>query len=230
MASNPPMEEANKSFLKLMERKLADDLYFSQYTMWPEDFEVAKVSAKMGWLTLLTNQSPVFQEPGASCASAEPLKIKPFKLAAFDDVHCMYHSKLTTPVGTISIDCSRMTTQLDLKFLKLGLKQDMDKETFGDQFMSCTVEVGAGVGVGVNAGPISAEAAVAGAIAAEFDRNGLRDVILKVSASVSAGSDIIEDGSIAGLGVSDVSVEVGVQGQVSIVSGVTSMGGIGLME
>jgi Flp pilus assembly protein TadD len=224
LASNPPMEEANKGFLKLMERKLADDLYYSQYTMWPEDFEVAKVAAKLGWLGLLTNQRPAFQNQSAFCSAADPLKTQPFKLAAFDDVNCMYHSKLTTPVGTITIDCSRMTTQLDLKFLKLGLKQDMDKETFGDQFMSCTVEVGAGVGTGVNAGPISAEAAIGGAIAAEFDRNGLRDVILKGSASVSAGTDIIEDGSMAGLGVSDVSVEVGVQGQVSIISGISSMG------
>ncbi|MEX1241113.1 MAG: hypothetical protein WEB30_15420 [Cyclobacteriaceae bacterium] len=229
LASNPPMQEANKNFMKLLERKLSDELYFSQYTMWPEDFEVAKVSAKLGWLTILTNQSPVFQDQGAMCTSADPLKMKSFKLAAFDDVHCVYHSKLTTPVGTITIDCSRMTTQLDLKFLKLGRRQDMDKETFGDQFMSCTVEVGAGVGTGVN-GPISAEASVGGAIAAEFDRNGLRDVILKGSASVSAGSDIIEGGSLAGVGVSDVSLEVGVQGQVSIISGISSIGGTGLLE
>jgi hypothetical protein len=229
-SSNPILQEADTEFLKLSKRMISDELYYYQYTMWPEDFEVAKGSAKIKWLSLLINQKPVFQNKSNWCLPAEPGKPKPFKLAAFDDVHCNYHSELVTPVGTIRTDCSRMTTQLDLKFLKIGLKQDMDRETFGDQFMSCSVEVGAGTGAGVNAGPLKAEVSAGASIAAEFDRNGLRDVILKGSASVSAGSDIIKGGKMAGVGVSDLSVDVGVQGQISIISGISSMGGSGLLK
>ena len=135
----------------------------------------------------------------------DDLEQKPFKLQAFDDVHCEYHSELSTPVGTIRADCTRLTTTLDLKFIKLGLKQDMDKNNFNDQFMNCTVEVGAGVAVGAkHLGPIKAELSVGGSIAVEIDRTGITDVIVKGTAGVSVGTDVINDGSAAGLGVKDL--------------------------
>jgi hypothetical protein len=156
--------------------------------------------------------------------------MKPFKLAAFDDVHCQYHSELKTPVGTIRTDCSRITSTLDLKIIKLGLKQDMEKETFGDQFMSCSVEVGVGTSAGVNVGPLKAEASIGGALGVEIDRNGISDVIVKTSAGVSVGTDIIKDGGKAGVGVSDLSLDVGVKGQVSLISGKSSVESTGLLE
>jgi tetratricopeptide (TPR) repeat protein len=228
-ASNMPVQQASTDYLGFLRKMINDEIYYYQYTMWPEDFEVAKVNAKLRWLNSIHGQYPAFHNSSSFCQAADSAKSASTKLAAFDDVHCMYHSELTTPVGTIKTDCSRVTTQLDLKFLKLGLKQDMDKETFGDQFMSCSVEVGAGVSVGSKAGPIKAEASVSGALGLEFDRTGLKDVIVKGSAGVSAGSDIIKDGSMAGSGVSDVSLEVGMQGQVSIISGISSVGGTGLL-
>ncbi|MDZ7650949.1 MAG: hypothetical protein U5K54_29555 [Cytophagales bacterium] len=39
---------------------------------------------------------------------------------------------------------------------------------------------------------------------------------------VSAGTDIIEGGSMAGVGISDLSADAGVKGQVSLVSGKSS--------
>jgi hypothetical protein len=128
------------------------------------------------------------------------------------------------------MDCSRWTTTLDLKIVKLGLKQDMDKETFGDQFMSCSVEIGIGTSAGVNVGPLKAEASIGAGLAAEFDRNGLTDLVVKTSAGVSAGTDVISDGSMAGVGVSDLSLEVGVKGQVSLISGKSSVESTGLLD
>jgi hypothetical protein len=150
--------------------------------------------------------------------------------AEFDDVHCVYHSQFTTPVGTIKTDCSRMTTELDLKFIKLGLKQDMNKETFNDQFMSCSVEVGVSAGAGIKNGPLKAEASAGVAVGAEFDRSGLKDVVVKVNAGVSAGTDVIDGGSMAGVGISDLSADAGVQGQVSLISGKSSMESTGLLQ
>lgn len=96
--------------------------------------------------------------------------------------------------------------------------------------MSCSVEVAAGAGAGVDAGPLKAEASIGGAIAAEFDRTGLKDVIIKTSASASVDSNLIKGGKMAGVGVSDLSLDVGVQGQISLISGTSSFGGTGILS
>ena len=229
--SNKELQQASTDYLNFLRKKLNDETYYYQYTQWPEEFEVTKVNEKIIWLSSIAEPSAVFQNKSDWCReTGAKEKAKPFKLAAFDDLHCQYHSQLTTPVGTIATDCSRMTTTLDLKIVKLGLKQDMDKETFGDQFMTCSVEVGIGTSAGVNAGPLKAEASIGAGVAAEFDRNGLSDLVVKTSAGASAGTDIIKDGSMAGAGVSDLSLEVGVKGQVSLISGKSSVESTGLLD
>jgi hypothetical protein len=55
-------------------------------------------------------------------------------------------------------------------------------------------------------------------------------VIAKTSAGVSAGTDIISGGSMAGAGVSDLSLDVGVKGQISIISGKSSVESTGLLD
>lgn len=229
--ANSSLEQANRDYLNFLRKKLNDETYYYQYTQWPEQFEVTKVHAKMTWLGQILQQKVMFENKSNACLEKTAEKPqKPFKLAAFDDVHCEYHSSLSTPVGTIKTDCSRITTTLDLKIIKLGLKQDMEKETFGDQFMNCSVEVGIGTSVGTTRGPLKAEASIGGGVRAEFDRTGLTDVIVKASASVSGGTDIISDGSMAGVGVSDLSLEVGVQGQISLISGKSSVESTGLLD
>jgi hypothetical protein len=229
-SSNAGLQQASTDYLNLLRRKLNDEVYYYQYTQWPEEFEVTKINAKLTWLASIHGQKVMFKNKSSYCQANASVEAKKFKLAAFDDVHCEYHSELKTPVGTIRTDCSRMTTELDLKIIKLGLKQDMEKETFGDQFMTCSVEVGVGTSAGVNAGPIKAEASIGAGLAAEFDRNGLTDVIIKTSAGVSGGTDIISDGSMAGVGVSDLSLEVGVKGQISLISGKSSVESTGLLD
>jgi tetratricopeptide (TPR) repeat protein len=230
--SNTALQQAFTDYLNFLRRKLNDEVYYYQYTQWPEQFELTKLNAKLTWLGSIHGQKVMFRNKSNYCqekAAVTEQKGKT-KLAAFDDIHCQYHSELKTPVGTIKTDCSRMTTELDLKVIKLGLKQDMDRETFGDQFMSCSVEVGVGTSAGVNMGPLKAEASIGASLAAEFDRTGLTDVIAKTSAGVSAGTDIISDGSMAGVGVSDLSLDVGVKGQISIISGKSSVESTGLLD
>ena len=229
--SNKELQQASTDYLNFLRKKINDETYYYQYTQWPEEFEVTKVNEKIMWLNSISEPRAMFQNKSDWCQeTGAKEKAKPSKLTAFDDVHCEYHSQLTTPVGTITTDCSRMTTTLDLKMVKLGLKQDMDKETFGDQFMTCSVEVGIGTSAGVNAGPLKAEASIGAGVAAEFDRNGLSDLVVKTSAGASAGTDIIKDGSMAGAGVSDLSLEVGVKGQISLNSGKSSVESTGLLD
>ena len=229
-SSNTALQQAFTDYLNFLRRKLNDETYYYQYTMWPENFEVAKIQAKISWLSSIHGQKVMFQNKSNWCQAEVAAKEEPFKLAAFDDVHCEYHSELKTPVGSIRTDCSRITSELDLKILKLGLKQDMEKETFGDQFMGCSVEVGANTSAGINVGPLKAEASIGAALRVEIGPNGVSDVIAKTSAGVSAGTDIIKDGDMAGVGVSDLSVEVGVKGQISLISGKSSVESTGLLD
>ena len=227
-AYNPGLQKKWEAYLDITKRKLNEEIYWYQFIQWPEQFEVTKLSFELGWLKAISDVS--FESiTQYKCQIKAPTK-SGGKLSEFDDVHCVYHSQFSTPVGTIKTDCSRMTTELDLKFIKLGLKQDMNKETFNDQFMSCSVEVGVSAGAGIKNGPLKAEASVGAAVGAEFDRSGLKDVVVKVNAGVSAGTDVIDGGSMAGVGVSDLSADAGVQGQVSLISGKSSIESTGLLQ
>lgn len=228
-AVNVPLQQKINDYLKFLRRSLNNQIYYDQYTMWPEEFELAKVTAKIRWLGAISGIVGYFKDKNFYCQKSEALPEK-FKLQEFDDVHCEYHSELKLPIGKINVDCSRVTSELDLKVIKLGLKQNMEKETFGDQFMNCSVEAGIGTSVGVNSGVLKAEAAIGGAIRMEFDRTGLSDVIVKTEAGVSLGTDIIDGGSKAGVGVSDLSVDVGIKGQISLVSGKSSVESTGLLD
>jgi hypothetical protein len=228
-SANILLEQTQKDYLDDLRRYLNNQIYYDQYTKWPEQFELAKVIAKRKWLAAI-NQKVMFNGPSHYCQTKEEIKPWNGKLQEFDDVHCEYHSELKLPIGNIKVDCSRVTSELDLKVIKLGLKQNMEKETFGDQFMSCSVEVGAGTSAGVNSGVIKAEVGIGGSIRAEFDRTGLTDVVIKSEAGITLGTDIISGGSMAGAGVSDLSVEVGVEGQISLVSGKSSVESTGLLE
>jgi len=227
-AYNPGLQKKWETYLDITRRRLNEEIYWYQFIQWPEQFETTKLKYELAWLKVISDVH--FESiTRYKCQAKLPSK-SGGKLAEFDDVHCEYHSQLSTPVGTIKTDCSRMTTQLDLKFIKLGLKQDMNKETFNDQFMSCSVEVGVSAGAGIKNGPLKAEASVGAAVGVEFDRGGLKDVVVKVNAGVSVGTDVIEGGSMAGVGVGDLSADAGVQGQVSLISGKSFTESTGLLQ
>jgi tetratricopeptide (TPR) repeat protein len=237
--ANSTIEQSMLVYLDKLRKRINDELYFYQYTQWPDEFELTKYQMKMMWLSALMNMEPRFWERSSSCQYGQkPEKYDSAKLKEFDDVNCQYHSKMTLIAGTIEINCSRMTTELDLKIVKLGLKQNMDKETFGDQFMGCSVEVGMSTGVGGNVGPLKAEASINGAVRAEFDRNGISDIIIKAGANVGVGTNMIDKaadalgtkGSVAGVGISDISIEAGVKGQISLISGKSSVEGTGILD
>jgi tetratricopeptide (TPR) repeat protein len=244
-AVNTNSQKLWENYLEIYRKKMEDEIYWLQYIQWPEEFAVTQLKYQMNWLGAISSGN--FESITKYKCESRPAKVKGGKLSEYDVVHCVYHSHYKSPVGTIDMDCSRLTSTLDLKFVKLGLKQDMNKETFNDQFMSGSVEVGAGMSVGSrNAGPLKVEASVGASIAMEFDRTGVTDVILKGAAGVSAGTDIVKPASDA-LGVSvntelkdgeagdvgainDLQVEVGVNGQISLISGKSSAEGTGMLK
>jgi hypothetical protein len=237
-SANTMLRQTQKDYLNFMRRKLNDQIYYDQYTKWPEEFEVEKGLAKIQWISAISSQKIMFKNKSNYCQKEADAEPKRGILQDFDDVHCEYHSELKLPIGQINVDCSRVTSKLDLKMIKLGLKQNMEKgtndgsvlENFADQFMSCSVEVGASESAGVDTKILKAEASVGVTMRAEFDRTGLTDVILKTEAGVSLGTNLIQDGSQAGVGVSDLSVEAGVEGEISLVSGKSSVESTGILK
>ncbi len=165
-AANGALESASKNFLSSLRRKTSDLLYYYQYTMWPEQFELAKVNAQLSWLTQISQQKVMFKEKSHWCQAA--VKDKPMdSLQNFDDVHCMYVSTLNLGVYKITSRCSELVGEFDFGGVNINMKDNAETNRF-----SGTVMVGASKSIN---GPMGteAEASLAGLI--EFDNSGITD-------------------------------------------------------
>ena len=237
-AYNGGMEPLFKEYLDLIKIYLNEMTYWQLYSEWPEKFEAHKLEAKITWLGALSAESPFDFISITEFKCTKAALAKAGKLTQFDDVACKYHSELILPLGKMKMDCSRFTSELDLSVIKLGLKQDMDKETFADQFMGCNVEIGAKVGKDVKLGPLGVEVSAGARIGIEIDRTGVKDVYVTGGVKAGVGTTIIGEASEAldtpssmmGRGVSDLSIDGGIEGRISIISGKGSIYGTGIFE
>lgn len=237
-AYNGPMEAFFKENMQLQKNYLNELVHWQMYADWPEKFEAYKAAAKSSWLKAVSAEPPFKFESITQYKCAPPALSKGGKLSQFDDVACKYHSEINLVIGKMKADCSRFTTEVDFGAIKLGLKQDMDKETFADQFMSCNVEVGMKVGRDVKMGPFAVEASAGGRVGVEIDRTGVKDVYVIGGVKAGAGTTMIGNASEAlgtpssmiGQGVADLSVDAGVEGRISIVSGRGSIYGTGIFQ
>ncbi|BAV09528.1 hypothetical protein SAMN05421788_101961 [Filimonas lacunae] len=213
---NTVWEQLYIEMLEIEKKHLNEDCYYRMYQFWPEEYENIKIGSKGAWLKAL-QQYHFTSITQYVCKETLPDQ-KSSTLAKFDDINCKYHSSFWTPVGTIQSDCSKTTTNLDIQVLKIGLVQDMDQKTFGDQFISCTVEMGASAGKEISAGPLTVGGEVGGGIGVEIDRTGVKDVFVTAGAS-------------AGVSIGDpLSVSAGMEGRISIISGQGTVSGTGIFE
>ena len=212
-AYNSAVEALKNESVEITKNYLNDDTYWKMYAEWPENYEASKLAAKIAWLGEMACESPLVFKSITEFKCKPPAEKKGAKLAAFDDVACKYHSEMDLYVFKIKSDCSRMTTELDAPFVKMGLKQDMDKENFSDQFMNFTAEVSAEVGKEVEVGPVEIGVSARGGMGIEVDRSGVKDVY------------VIGE---AGGGVGPVGGSF--EGRISLVSGKSSMVGSGLFQ
>jgi tetratricopeptide (TPR) repeat protein len=237
-AYNSEKELIFKEWMSILKPFLNDLTYWQMYSEWPERYETYKLAAMIKWLEELRVNAPHSFESITQYKCQPPKPVKGGPLANFDDVACKYHSEIKLIFGTMRSDCSRFTTEIDLGFIKGGLKQDMDKESFADQFMSCNVEFGAKVGRDVRLGPVTVEASAGARVGFEIDRSGVKDVYVVGGVKAGVGSNIISGASEAlgtpastmGQGVNDVSLDGGIEGRISIISGRGSIYGTGIFE
>lgn len=237
-SANKQLRDAYIDFLAFMRLKINNEIYYYQYTMWPENFELAKVQAKLSWLHLISNQTPKFKDKSGWCREEqEDEDDKPFKLAKFDDIACKYNDTLDLNIIAFYNNCSRMTSKLKLKFIEYSRFDDFERAE-GDTYISSTFKVSVEQGydeLKFNKGPLKLEAKIGASAEIEMDRTGIKDIILAVEAKAGAGHNLYdegleESGSIGGKDIVDTTIEVGVEGRVSLISGHGSMGGTGKLE
>ena len=235
LATNSTYEQLFDEYLQQLRMQLSQELYWKQFMQSSDDFEYTKLAYQGRWLAALGSAYFYDVNTSKECFSELPAQRKGSKLANFNDLQCPYHSEIDFGYASIQSDCDKTTTKIGIGWLALGLKQDMDnnRNTFADQFVSCTVEVTAGKSSDVKLGPLSVGVGASATLGMEIGRSGIQDVYLtgEVGAGVStnaigAMSDAGHPASMGGIGVSDKTV-IGVSsgGRISLVSGKGSADG-----
>lgn len=230
----------NNEALKVFKHFGNDMAYWAQYTSTDKvQFEILKLQAKINWLNKLKEYRPLLTAGGYEfmAACVEKKDGKPGTLAHFDDIACQYNDTMDLKIITFYNNCSRMTSKFNIKIMEYTRYDDFER-TEGDTYTSSTVKFSVEKGFDElkgDAGPLKVEAKVGASVEFEFDREGVKDIILSVEAKAGAGHNIAdegleEEGSIGGKDVIDTTVEIGVEGRISIISGHGSIGGTGMLE
>lgn len=211
---------------------------FKFYSEFPEKFALSVNEAKIEWLSyvIMPKDLITFRNPNPFCRKKEPKKpAKSTGLAEYDDINCKYKSTLNLVVGTITTECGKTVAKIDIGGLDLGIAgfslgwetKSADREenrNFLDEFQRGTIEVGVSKTKSLTDGPLQlqAEAGLTGFL--EFDRTGITDAGVKVSASVKAAAETPKgpDGT-SESGIDDIAiVSAGVEAKISINSGFTA--------
>jgi tetratricopeptide (TPR) repeat protein len=152
--TNTELQMRQKVAMELQRKWINDQVYYSQYINWPEEFELIKVQMKIKWLTIIKNQGVKFQPRGPHCIDEEK-KSSTTKLQEFDDVACKYHSSIDLGVWEFNSDCRYFTGKLKLGKINYTRKIDSDDH---DRLLAATLELKIGASKGIEKGPVQAEA------------------------------------------------------------------------
>ena len=198
-AANGGLQRAYRSYFNYVRRRSSELLYYYQYTMWPEQFELAKINAQIACLTQIKDQRVFFKDKSSWC-NAVPKTKKPGQLQNFDDVHCDYVSTMDLGVYKITSSCSNLTGEFDFGGVKINVTDNVETGRFSGSAM-----VGASKGF---EGPAGAELEASIAALVEWDNTGITDV-----------------GAIAGIDANAKGITVaGADVKVTVNSGVSTTG------
>jgi hypothetical protein len=181
-AANGGLQSGYKTYFNYVRRRSSDLLYYYQYTMWPEQFELAKVMAQIAWLTQIKDQRVYFKDKSSWCISA-PKNKKFGELQNFDDVHCDYVSTMDLGVYKITSSCSNLVGEFDFGGVKINMQDNVETGRFSGSAM-----VGASKGFD---GPAGAEVEASIAALIEWDNSGITDVGAITGVDVNAGGQTI---------------------------------------
>lgn len=186
-AANGKLQSAYQSYFNYVRRRSSDLLYYYQYTLWPEQFELAKVNAQISWLTQIKDQRVYFKDKSSWCKDTPKTK-KPGQLQNFDDVHCEYVSTMNLGIYKITSSCSNLIGEFDFGGVEINVTDNVETGRFSGSAMI-------GVGKGFE-GPAGAELEASVKALIEWDNTGITDVgaIVGVESNVHgvnvAGADV----------------------------------------
>jgi Tfp pilus assembly protein PilF len=167
VAANGGLQAANNTFLNNTRRRIDALLYYDQYTMWPEQFELMKVLAQSAWLTILRDRGVYFIDRSIYC-KPDPNKSINTKLSNFDDMHCQYVSTMNFGVYKITSSCSNLVGEFDFGGVKINVSDNVETGKYsGTVIVGVSKSIKGPMGVGVKA--------TAGGIV-EIDNSGITDV------------------------------------------------------
>jgi hypothetical protein len=234
---NKPLEEAYQYYLHQVYLKIAEELYWKQFTQDASTFEATKIASKKEWLAALDNTRYIPTKKYGDCKTEEK-KASKYKLADFDDLHCAYKTSLDfAGVYKQTFECGRSTVEFDAgKFSgTLNFKSDNQGNShFDNGSLEATL---INKSISTNKGPLQIGATVKAGMGIEFNNSGITDVYATGEASVNVKSNIIDQfdqhiseansggkdqPGMGDAGLSDQGVEAGVKGRMSLISGNTS--------
>ena len=235
--------EKKKAFdeqsLEVFRHFFNDLAYWSQFTSIDKNqFDLVVLEFQIGWLGKLREYQPLLQSEFENLECAKDEAAEPGKLSDFDVVACNYNDTMDLKVIAFYQNCSRMTSKLNLKFVEYT-RYDNFNRAEGDTYVGSTIKVSVEKGFDElkwEKGPLKVEAKVGASIEMEFDREGIKDINLAVEAKAGVGHNLLDkslekaEASIGGKDLVDTTVEIGVEGRISILSGKGSIKGTGKFE
>ena len=229
-SSNTLLRDAFNDVLAFMRRKINNETYYYQYTMWPEQFELAKVQAKLSWLSLIHSQIPRFKDKSSWCQNNTDAEAKRFKLANFDDIACEYKSSLNMGCVKMETNCGQTITTYGCGEVPLLGKVSFTEKELGQNYIGGTLKLSPKIGVGTDAGPLTVEGSIGADLTIELDENNsVKEWKGKVTAGMEAGVGISKGPVKAGATVTEaLEVEIGSNGisDINIVSAAKVEAGI----
>lgn len=170
--------------LELTRKTLNNQAYFNLFTMDALTFEYWKNGAKINWLTQLSGSRVEFWRCNTGAPQDEKNIAASKILPDFDDIHCDRHVKFYFFSTTLKLDCSRLTSEINLPVLKASVKENLNS----NELIRGTLEVGYFRGAGVDVGPVKGEFKAEAGVTVEFDKSGVTDV--GVRGKAMAGDEI----------------------------------------
>ncbi len=235
---NEKKKANDEQALEVFRHYFNDLAYWSQFTSIDKNqFNLVVLEFKTGWLSKLREYQPLLGSEFENLECVKDEDAQPGKLSDFDVVACNYNDTMDLKVITFYQNCSRMTSKLNLKFVEYT-RYDNFTRAEGDTYVGSTIKVSVEKGFDKlkwEKGPLKVEAKVGASIEMEFDREGIKDINLSVEGKAGVGHNVLdggleEGGSIGGKDLIDNTVEIGVEGRISILSGKVSIKGTGKFE
>lgn len=200
---NTLLENENAKIIDYWRKTLSQQMNHNRFSLMPEEFEFEKLKSQAMWLAMISEQEVRFASPCVTGYEEDDEEDQEFgELADFYDMTCKDKSVLNLVIGKITVECNKMTTELDSKFFKYKVKENMDT----DQVIKGAVEIGLDIDLAKASefGPVKAE--VKGELYGfvEFDDKGVTDVGIKAGAKATVGSNMVSDDIVKGsLGFAD---------------------------